>query len=273
MNAEIFAINDVRPLLARKVPLPRLSKYQTRYICEGIGTFIFLLTIVLAEMNCGVSAIDNVHHTRNLAPIAEGLVLSALIFTFGHISGGHFNPAVSFSALILGEMRIEETVAFWSAQVIGAILGASCGVIISGKTHPLPAPQIYRSTPEYVLMALILESIFTCFLVTVVLHIAHSQGNSDYYYGLTVGMCLMALHYAVGGVSKGAFNPAVATALQFIKFIAAGYAAPLMFLWIYWTGPVLGAVGATILFKMTHPIPKKSEEAMQEEKTARNLYN
>ncbi|CCW67712.1 unnamed protein product [Phytomonas sp. Hart1] len=273
MSSEIFEVDDARPLFARKISLIRLTEYQARLICEGIGTFIFLMTIVLAEMNCGVSAIDNIYHNHNLAPIAEGLIISGLIFTFGYISGGHFNPAVTSSALILGEMRIDETLAFWSAQVIGAILGASCGVFISGKTHPLPAPQIYYNAPEYVLVTLIFEGVFTCFLVSVLLNIVHSKNSNEHYYGLTVGICLMALYYAVGGVSKGAFNPAVATALQLTKFVMAGYASPLMFLWIYWMGPVLGAVLATILFKITHPVPTKSEESKPEEKTARNLYS
>lgn len=263
-----------RPYLARKLPLLRLSSYQAKFLCEGIGSFIFLMTISLAEMNCGLSSINGTTRTRNLAPIAEGFMLCVLVFTFGYISGGHFNPAVTLSVVMVRGMRIEEAVAYWIAQVVGGILGAGYGILVNGTTRNLPAPQVYRNMTEYVFTAFAAEACFTCFLVTVVLHVAYSQQKNNHFYGFAIGLCLLASQYAVGGVSGGAFNPAVATALQVTKFIAAGYVTPLMHLWLYWAAPAAGAFVAALLFKVTHPVPpdEDSEDELRGQRNARSLY-
>lgn len=271
MESSVYT-DDEKPFLARKIPLLRLTAYQAKFICEGIGTFIFLMTISLAEMNCGISAIDGTNRTRNLAPIAEGFMLCVLVFTFGYISGGHFNPAVTFSVVMVRGIRVEEAVAYWMAQVVGGILGAGCGIIVNGTTRHLPAPQVYRNMPQYIFTAFVAEAVFTCFLVTVILHVAYSQQKNNHYYGLAIGMCLLASQYAVGGVSGGAFNPAVATALQITKFIAAGYVTPLMHLWLYWAAPAVGAVGAALLFKMTNPALRPDEDEAAQRQQAQHLY-
>ncbi|EPY40923.1 aquaporin-like protein, partial [Angomonas deanei] len=156
--------------LAAKLPLLKLSNLQRKVVCEGVGAFIFLLTISLAEQNCGLSAIDGKSHTRNLAPIAEGFILCVLIFTFGYISGGHFNPAVTFAVVMVHGMRIEEAIGYWIAQVVGAFLGSGLGILVNGTTRHLPAPQVYRNSTEYVFIAFMGETIFTGLLVLVVLH-------------------------------------------------------------------------------------------------------
>ncbi|EPY30064.1 aquaporin-like protein [Strigomonas culicis] len=264
------------PFLARSLPLIRLSLYQAKILCEAVGTFIFVMTISLAEMNCGLSAIDGKTHTRNLAPIAEGFVLCVLIFTFGYVSGGHFNPAVTFSVVMLRGVRIEEAVGYWLAQVVGAFFGAALGIITNGTTRHLPAPQVYQNSAENILIAFICEAVFTGFLCSVVLHVAYSQQKNNHYYGLAIGMCLLASQYAVGGITGGSFNPAVATGLQLTKFIAAGYATPLVYLWMYWSAPMVGAVGASFLFKLTHPAPHEDEDQQEErvlQAQAKDLYN
>lgn len=275
-DADLPEEEQERPFLARNLPLIRLSLYQAKVLCEGVGTFIFLMTISLAEMNCGLSAIDGKTHTRNLAPIAEGFMLCVLIFTFGYVSGGHFNPAVTFSVVMLRGVRIEEAVGYWIAQVVGGFLGAALGIITNGTTRHLPAPQVYVNDAEYIFIAFICEAVFTGFLCSVVLHVAYSQQKSNHYYGLAIGMCLLSSQYAVGGITGGSFNPAVATALQLTKFIAAGYATPLMYLWLYWAAPMVGAVGASFLFKMTHPVPQEDDKEREElvlQAQAKDLYN
>ncbi|KAK7198143.1 aquaporin-like protein [Novymonas esmeraldas] len=264
---------EEKPFLARQIPLIKLSRYQANFVCEGVGTFVFVMTIALAEMNCGIMAVDGKAHTRNLAPIAEGFMLCVLVFMFGYISGGHFNPAVTFAVVMIRGMRVEEAMSYWVAQVVGALVGAGFGVLVNGTTRHLPAPQVMQNTAEYVFSAFVAEAVFTMFLVTVVLHVAYSQQRNNHYYGLAIGMCLLASQYAVGGVSGGAFNPAVATGLQVTKFIAAGYVTQLMYLWLYWAAPACGAVGAAFLFKLTHPVPRDDEEETQQQRVARNLYS
>lgn len=268
-HSDVIIAETEKPYLARKIPLIRLSAYQAKFICEGVGTFIFVMSISLAEMNCGMAAIDGKTHTRNLAPIAEGFMLCVLIFTFGYISGGHFNPAVTFSVVMIQGMLVEEAIAYWVAQVVGALVGAFFGILVNGSSRHLPAPQVYQNTPEYIFIAFMAEAIFSGFLATVVLHVAYSpKQKNNHYYGLAIGMCLLASQYAVGGVSGGAFNPAAATALQVAKFIIGGYVTPLMYLWLYWAAPAVGAVGAALLFRLTYPPPEEEEN----KKKAKDLY-
>ncbi|EKF33334.1 aquaporin-like protein, putative [Trypanosoma cruzi marinkellei] len=274
MTEDILAVEE-RSYLARKLPLVKLSAYQAKFICEGIGSFVFVMTVSLAEMNCGITSINGKDRTRNLAPIAEGFMLCVLVFAFGYISGGHFNPAVTFSAMLIRAMRMEEAVAYWIAQVIGGVLGALFGIVVNGFPRHLPAPQVYQNLPAYIFTGFLAEALFTGFLVTVVLHVAYSRQRNSHYYGLAIGMCLLTARYSVGGVSGGAFNPAVATGLQLTKCIAAGYCIPLMHLWLYWAAPAAGAVGASLLFKMTHPAPQETEEENQRkalQRSARHLY-
>ncbi|AIO01136.1 aquaporin-like protein [Leishmania panamensis] len=264
---------EEKSFLARQISLIRLTRYQAKFMCEGLGTFIFSLTIALAEMNCGNLAIDGKVHTRNLAPIAGGLMLCVLIFTFGYISGGHFNPAVTFAVVMIRGIRVEEAMSYWVAQVVGALIGAGLSILVNGTARHFPAPQVAQNTAEHIFSAFIAEAVFTMLLVTVVLHVVYSQQHRNDYYGLAIGMCFLASQYAIGGVSGGAFNPAVATGLQVAKFIAAGYVTQLTYLWLYWAAPACGAVGAAFLFTMTHPVPKDDEEEARQQRAARNLYS
>lgn len=268
------ALEDDRPYLAKRLPLLKLSLFQARFLAEGIGSFVFVMTISLAEANCGKEALNGTTHTRNLAPIAIGFMLCVLVFSFGYISGGHFNPAVTLGVLLTRGIRIEMAVAYWIAQCAGGLIGAAYAVIANGTTRHIPAPQVYKNLAQYVVTAFVAEAIFTGILVTVVLHCAYSSQKNNHFYGLAIGMCVLAAAYAVGGVSGGAFNPAVAFSLQVVKCIA-GNCIPLMHLWLYFAAPAAGAAGAAILFKMTHPAPKESEEDKEKKAmltSAQNLY-
>ena len=239
-----------------KMPSLKLTPFQAKFLAEGIGSFVFVMTISLAEAKCGNSAINGGSRTRNLAPLAIGFMLSVMVFTFGYVSGGHFNPAVTLGVLMIRKIRIELATAYWMAQILGSILGAIFALIVNGETRRLPAPQVYKNLPEFVFRGFVGEAIFTAALVTVVLHVALSAQKNDHYYGLAIGMCVLSAAYAVGGVSGGSFNPAVATSLQLVKCFT-GNCIPLMHLWLYWAAPAAGAIGASLLFKLTHPAPKE----------------
>lgn len=237
-----------------RMPFLKLSPSQCKVFVEGVGTFIWVMTVFLAECNCGKLAIDGITHTRNLAPIAEGFMLSVMVCAFGYISGGHFNPAVTVAILLIKQIRVDLAIMYIMAQCIGALLGAIVGLAIQGTGGILPAPQVYLNLPEYVARGFAGEAIFTGAIVTVVLHVTCSTQRSNHYYGLAIGMIYMSAVYAVGGVSGGSFNPAMASALQICKCVS-GYCLPLMHMWLYWAAPCAGAVGAALLFKMTHPPP------------------
>jgi glycerol uptake facilitator-like aquaporin len=239
---------------------PKLTPFQCKWLAEGCGTFVFVLTIFLAEMNTGQGAVNGKDHWRNLAPIAIGFILSVLVFTFGYISGGHFNPAITLGVMLVNQIRIELAVAYVIAQCSGGALGALMGVIMLGRDSSQPAPTVsIGDDPTYLFRGLLAEGIFTFALVTVVLHVACSTQKNNHYYGFAIGMCVLCAAYAVGGVTGGAFNPAVATGLVAVKCLM-GWCTPVITLWLYWAGPAAGAAGAAVVFKMVAPKIQKVQK-------------
>ena len=255
-----------------KPPVVPLTPFQAKFLVEGIGTFVLVLTVYMAEIECGQSAIDGVNKLRNFAPIAAGFILAVMVFSFGYISGGHFNPAVTLGIMFVNVIRIDQAIAYLIAQCIGGILGAAFGVLLSGASPTMPAPEVYGGLAEYIFRGFVAEAIFTGALVTVVLHVACSKQKDNHFYGFAVGMCVMASAYSVGGVSGGSFNPAVATGLQLVKCFA-GYCMPLMHLWLYWGAPAAGALGASIAFKMVHPkVGSEAQQAQQQQPQHEQIY-
>ena len=208
---------------------------MSRYVTEFVGTFFLVLTIGLMVMN-----------GTPLAPIAIGSVLMAMVYMGGHISGAHYNPAVSVAILIRGKMKVRDLLPYMLAQITGAILASLAVMFILGDTFA-PAPD-----PEAGLLAVLLsEGLFTFALSLVVLNVATDDataGNS--YYGLAIGFTVMVGAFAVGGISGGVFNPAVGTGPILVDALAGDGAFDQ--LWIYWVGPLLGSVAAAGAYDLQH---------------------
>lgn len=209
---------------------------MSRYVTELVGTFFLVFTIGLTVMN-----------GTPLAPIAIGAVLMAMVYMGGHISGAHYNPAVSVAILIRGKMEARDLIPYVLAQLCGAILASLAVMVIVGDTFaPAPAPE------AGLVVVLLAESLFTFALSLVILNVATDDataGNS--YYGLAIGVTVMAGAFAVGGVSGGVFNPAVGTGPILVDALAGDGSFDQ--LWIYWAGPLLGAVAAAGVFDLQHP--------------------
>ena len=208
---------------------------MSRYVTELVGTFFLVLTIGLTVLN-----------GTPLAPLAIGSVLMVMVYMGGHISGAHYNPAVSVAVLIRGKMKARDLVPYVISQISGAILASLAVMVILGDTFA-PAPA-----QEAGLVAVLLsESLFTFALSLVVLNVATDDataGNS--YYGLAIGFTVLAGVFAVGGTSGGVFNPAVGTGPILVDALAGDGAFD--HLWIYWVGPVLGGVAAAGVFDLQH---------------------
>ena len=208
---------------------------MSRYVTEFVGTFFLVLTIGLMVIN-----------GTPLAPIAIGSVLMAMVYMGGHISGAHYNPAVSVAILIRGKMKSRDLLPYVLAQIGGAILASLTVMLISGDTFA-PAPD-----PEAGLLAVLLsEALFTFALSLVVLNVATDDataGNS--YYGLAIGFTVLVGAFAVGGISGGVFNPAVGSGPILVDALAGdgGFNQ----LWIYWVGPLLGSVAAAGVYDLQH---------------------
>jgi aquaporin Z len=208
---------------------------MSRYVTEFVGTFFLVLTIGLTVMN-----------GTPLAPLAIGSVLMAMVYMGGHISGAHYNPAVSVAILIRGKMEARDLAPYVLAQLIGAILASLAVMLIVGNTFaPAPAPE------AGLVVVLLSEALFTFALALVILNVATDDataGNS--YYGLAIGFTVMAGAFAVGATSGGVFNPAVGTGPILIDVIAGDGIVD--HLWIYWVGPLLGGVAAAGVFDLQH---------------------
>ena len=208
---------------------------MSRYVTEFVGTFFLVLTIGLMVMN-----------GTPFAPIAIGSVLMAMVYMGGHISGAHYNPAVSVAILIRGKMKSRDLLPYVLAQISGAILASLAVMLILGDTFA-PAPD-----PEAGLIAVLLsEALFTLALSLVVLNVATDDATSgNSYYGLAIGFTVLVGAFAVGGISGGVFNPAVGSGPILVDALAGdgGFAQ----LWIYWVGPLLGSVAAAGVYDLQH---------------------
>jgi aquaporin Z len=203
------------------------------YVTEFIGTFFLVLTIGLAVLA-----------ETPLAPLAIGSALMVMVYMGGHVSGAHYNPAVTLGLVLRGKLPAGQLAPYWIAQLLGAIVASFVVQLMLGKTFaPAPGPG-FGALP-----ALLGELLFTFALVLVVLHVATSPataGNS--YYGLAIGFTVMAGAWAAGPVSGGAFNPAVGTGPILVQAFHGG--PGLGNLWLYWVGPLLGAILATVVYRV-----------------------
>ena len=138
-----------------------------------------------------------------LAPIAIGAALMVMIFAGGHVSGGHYNPAVTLAVFLRGKCEKSDVVPYWVAQFVAGLVAALIvNYLFTGKPT---APATHGMVPS-----IIVEVLFTFALAWVVLNTATAKGTAgNSFYGLAIGMTVMTGAVAVGGVSGGAFNPAV----------------------------------------------------------------
>ena len=201
---------------------------MNKYITELIGTFFLVLTIGCTVLSRGAGV---------MPPLAIGAALMVMIYAGGHISGGHFNPAVTLAVVMRGKCPGKDMVPYWVFQVIGAVLAAFAVKFI------YPAPPPAALVPE-VGPALLAEFLFTFALAWVVLNSATSKDTANNsFYGLAIGMTVMAGAFSVGGVSGGAFNPAVAVGGVVLGLLDAGS------VWIHLVADFAGGAVAALAFK------------------------
>ena len=196
-----------------------------KYLTEFIGTFFLVLIIGLSKN-----------------PLAIGFGLTILVYMGAHISGAHYNPAVSLAMLLRKEITISDFIKYISSQVLGASLAAYVVSIMSSNMIVQPDLQ------EPVAIILLAELMFTYLLVFVILNVAthpNLEGNS--FYGFAIGLTVMTGAYCVGPLTGGVFNPAVSIGPSLIDLVT-GNGISQHFLWYYLTAPVAGSVLAVIHF-------------------------
>jgi len=158
------------------------------YLVEFIGTFFLVLVIGLTVIEPGAGS---------LAPLAIGLALMVMVYAGGHISGGHYNPAVTLAVWLRGKCPTKDVAPYMIAQVAaGLVAGLMVNYFKGGAVVAPSSPDVVR--------ALLIEILFTFALCYVVLNVATSPktaGNS--YYGLAIGFTVVAGAFAGGGSPAG----------------------------------------------------------------------
>jgi aquaporin Z len=205
---------------------------MNKYIAEFIGTFFLVLTIGSTVIGNGAGA---------LAPLAIGSALMVMIFAGGHISGGHFNPAVTLGVWLRGKCDTKDVAPYMTFQIIAGVLAAFAVEFLKGGASVTPLQP--ATVP-----ALLAEFLFTFALVYVVLNAATAKGTSgNSFYGLAIGFTVMVGAFSVGNISGGAFNPAVAVGISVMGLSSWSN------IWIYLVADFAGGAVAASAFKALNP--------------------
>jgi aquaporin Z len=212
---------------------------MNKYVAEFIGTFFLVLTI-------GCTVIG--HGAGPFAPLAIGSALMVMIFAGGHISGGHFNPAVTLGVWLRGKCETKDVVPYVIFQVMGAVLAALVVKFFKGGAAVAPLQPA-------TVAALLAEFLFTFALVYVVLNVATAKGTSgNSFYGLAIGFTVMVGAFSVGSISGGAFNPAVAVGISAMGLSSWAN------IWIYLVADFAGAAVAAGAFKALNPAEREDAQ-------------
>jgi aquaporin Z len=204
-----------------------------KYVTEFVGTFFLVFTVCCTVL--GQVA---------LAPLAIGASLMVMVFAGGHVSGAHYNPAVTLAVFLRGKLPAADVVPYWASQVVGAVIAALLAKFVVNK--PFSTGSI--SGGREITAALLAELLFTFALAYVVLNVATSKDHpNNSFYGLAIGFTVMTGAFAVGAISGGAFNPAVA-----VGILTAGI-MKWSTIWIYLLADLLGAAAAAFVFRFVNP--------------------
>jgi len=208
---------------------------MSKYAVELIGTFFLVLTIGLVVIEPGAGA---------FAPLAIGSVLMVMIYAGGHISGGHYNPAVTLAVWMRGRCEGSDVPGYMISQFAGGIIAAFAVFLIKGDV--LVETAVISPIPS-----LLAEFLFTFALCFVVLNVATSKNTSgNSYFGLAIGFTVLVGAYAVGSISGGAFNPAVA-----VGTITMGL-MDISSIWVFLIANFLGGIAAALAFNALNPDDK-----------------
>ena len=212
---------------------------MNKYLTEFIGAFFLVATIGFTVINRSDPGL--------IAPLAIGSALMVMIYAGGHISGGHYNPAVTLGVFLRGRLPAADIVPYWGAQILGALVAALVVRFVNGTPLNAQGALLEPFSPN-IAKALLVEFLFAFALVYVVLNVATSKdtaGNS--FYGLAIGFTVLTGAFAVGGVSGGAFNPAVAVGISTMGLV--GWAN----IWIYLVADLVGGAVAAAAFRAFDP--------------------
>ncbi|MET8425074.1 aquaporin [Nocardia sp. NPDC004860] len=224
----------VRPAEPHRAAASRRT--AAKYAVELIGTFFLVFTVGTAVRSVG-----------SFAPLAIGAVLMVMIYAGGHISGGHYNPAVTLAVLLRHRIALRDAVRYWIAQLVAGLLAAVVARAVVDPAQPA-APPHPALTFHTIAAAFVVELLFTFALCYVMLNVATSRSHPDNsFYGLAIGFTVVAGGFAVGAISGGVFNPAVTIGAA----VMGMFAWPT--LWVYLAAQLIAGAAAGAVFLALDP--------------------
>ncbi|HEY1348201.1 MAG TPA: MIP family channel protein [Ktedonobacteraceae bacterium] len=221
-------------------------------LAEGIGTF------GLVFAGCGAIMIDTISHgqiTHVGVGLVFGLIITVMIYAFGHISGAHFNPAVTLAFVLARHFPVRHLWVYWSAQLVGATLAALClrwllgDVAHLGATLPLGSGGAWQSFA--------LEALLTFFLMMVIMAMATDTRAVGQAAALAIGATVVLEALFAGPISGASMNPARSLASALASFTWTAQ-------WVYLSAPFLGAIAGALVYRWmresgTHPSSVQEE--------------
>lgn len=218
------------------VSLPHRSEAARKYAVEAIGTFFLVFTVATSALS-----------RSTFTPLAAGTALMVMVYAGGHISGGHYNPAVTMAALWRGRIGAAGASAYWIAQLVAGVIA---GLVADAVVDP-PSVKTLHPTGHTLFATAVVEFLFTFALCYVVLNVATSKSQrKNSFFGLAIGFTVVAGAFAVGGISGGAFNPAVSLGAAAVGLFAWST------LWVYIVVQACAGIAAGLTFLALNPDDK-----------------
>ena len=204
---------------------------MNKYIIEFLGTLFLVLIIGLSQN-----------------PIAIGLGLAVLVYMGAHISGAHYNPAVSLSMLINKQIQLKEFSFYVASQLLGSVVATYFVVLLGNDDF-----NVVSNTND-ISSFFLAEILFTFLLVFVILNVALNKNlKGNQFYGLAIGLTVTAGAFSVGDISGAVFNPAVSFGPSFFSFIdpqvVGNDISSSDFFLYYLISGIIGSVVASYLYK------------------------
>lgn len=217
---------------------------------KGLAEFVGTFVLVFAA--CGVAAFTG--GSLVATALAFGLVIVAMAYSVGRVSGCHINPAVSLACLLTGRMTVKDFLVYVCSQILGGFVGAVAvfGLSELGGVALLGDACNYAPSGDiggYV-TAIIVEVILTCVFVYVILNVTDASDNGcGKKAGLVIGLTLTLVHLVGINVTGTSVNPARSIATAFGALIFNGSADALSQIWVFIVAPLLGAALAVVLYQ------------------------
>ncbi len=210
-----------------------------KLVCEFVGTLVLVL------LACGVAVATDVHYLGTA--LAFGLVIVAMAYSIGNVSGCHINPAVSLGMAIAGRMSWKEFIEYAVAQILGAITGATLLGVILRSFKQLGA-NTYNGTSVTVWIALLVEIILTFIFVLTILGVTDKKENG-HATGIVIGLTLTLVHLFGLPFTGTSVNPARSIGPALLQGGTA-----LSQVWVFILAPMIGAILASLFY--THILKK-----------------